>query len=301
VGSASRAGSSGPGDQRFRLAIATCGEVPDLDDEGRLLLTRLRAAGVEAEPAIWDDESVRWDDYDRVLLRSTWDYPRSPESFAAWVAARGRRLINPPEVVLWNISKRYLALLESWGLPIVPTDFIAPGEPVELPGETEFVVKPAVSAGSRGTARYAPDDLDRAHRHVAELLAANREVMIQPYLPSVETAGETAVIMLGGRFSHAMRKGPLLELEQEPESGLFREEEMSRRHAAEDEIELAERVLDRYGAEIRAPTYARIDLLRSAAGAPLILELELIEPSLFLDHHPDAADRLAELLSAADG
>ena len=152
-----------------------------------------------------------------VLLRSTWDYPSSPDSFAAWAAARGGRLINPPAIVRWNISKRYLTLLESWGLPIVPTTFIAPGEPVELPEEAEFVLKPAVSAGSRDTARYAPADLERARRHAAELLAANREVMIQPYLPSVEAAAETAVIMLGGRFSHAMRKGPLLELGEEPE------------------------------------------------------------------------------------
>lgn len=301
MGSASRAGSGAPGDRRLRLAIATCGELSDLDGEGRLLLGRLRAAGVEAEPEVWDDPSVSWDDYDRILLRSTWDYPSSPDSFAAWAAARGGRLINPPEIVRWNISKRYLTLLESWGLPIVPTTFIAPGEPVELPEEAEFVLKPAVSAGSRGTARYAPADLERARRHAAELLAANREVMIQPYLPSVEAAAETAVIMLGGRFSHAMRKGPLLELGEEPESGLFREEEMSRRDAEADEIDVAQRVIDRFAAEVRAPTYARIDLLRSAAGAPLILELELIEPSLFLDHHPEAADRLVELLRAADG
>lgn len=299
--SASRAGNGAPGDRRLRLAIATCGELSELDGEGRLLLRRLRAAGVEAEPEVWDDQAVGWDDYDRVLLRSTWDYPSTPESFAAWVAARGRQLINPPEIVRWNISKRYLTLLESWGLPIVPTAFIAPGEPVELPDEAEFVLKPAVSAGSRGTARYGPGDLDRAHRHAAELLAANREVMVQPYLPSVEAAAETAVIMLGGRFSHAMRKGPLLELGQEPERGLFREEEMSRREAGADEIELAERVIDRLVAEVRAPTYARIDLLRSAGGAPLILELELIEPSLFLDYHPEAADRLVELVRAADG
>ncbi len=301
MGSASRADDGTSGDRRLRLAIATCAELSGLDGEGRLLLGRLRAAGVEAEPEVWDDPSVSWDDYDRVLLRSTWDYPSNPEKFAAWVAAQGGRLINPPEIVRWNISKRYLTLLESWGLPIVPTAFIAPGEPVELPEEAEFVLKPAVSAGSRGTARYAPGDLERARRHAAELLAANREVMIQPYLPSVEAAAETAVIMLGGRFSHAMRKGPLLELGEEPESGLFREEEMSRRDAEADEIDLAQRVIDRFGAEVRAPTYARIDLLRSASGAPLILELELIEPSLFLDYHPEAADRLVELLRAADG
>jgi hypothetical protein len=281
-----------------RLAIATCAELPDLDEEGRLLLARCRAAGLEAEPAVWDEPAVDWDSYDHVLLRSTWDYPARHDSFAAWVGARGRRLINPPEVVRWNISKRYLTVLESWGLPIVPSAFVAPGEPVELPAEAEFVVKPAVSAGSQDTARYTPDDLPRAERQVGELLAAGREVMIQPYLTSVETVAETAVIMLGGHFSHAMRKGPLLELDQEPEKGLFRQEQMSPRDADPDEIELAEKVIGRFSHEVGAPTYARIDLLRSSAGAPLILELELIEPSLFLDHHPDAADRLVELVGA---
>jgi len=283
-----------------RLAIATCAELPDLDGEGRLLLGRLRAAGLEAEPAVWDDPAVTWDGYDRVLLRSTWDYPRAPDSFAAWAAARGRRLINAPEIVSWNISKRYLALLESWGLPIVPTGFIAPGEPVRLPREAEFVVKPAVSAGSRDAARYARGERERARLHVAELLAADREVMVQPYLDSVETAGETAVIVLGGRFSHAMRKGPLLELGEEPERGLFREEQMATREAGPEEIALAQTVIDRFSAEVGPPTYARVDLLRSVTGAPLILELELIEPSLFLDHRPDAADRLVELIAAAD-
>lgn len=287
--------SRGPG----RVAIATCAEVPDLDTEGRHLLERCRRAGIDAEPEVWDDPGVAWEGYDVVLLRSTWDYQYKREAFLAWVEARGNRLINPPGIVEWNISKRYLEVLAGWGFPIVPSQFIAPGERFELPGDGEFVVKPAVSAGSKDTGRYSASERPRASEHVSELLAAGREVLIQPYLASVETAAETALIMLGGSFSHAIRKGPLLELGQEQEGGLFREEETAPREAAPAEIELASELLKRFSTELAPPTYARVDLLRSAGGEPLILELELIEPSLFLDRHPGAANRLIELLSVS--
>ncbi len=296
MGSASR---SGPARGLGRLAIATCAEVPGLDPEGRLLLERCREAGIDAKPEVWDDPRVAWDGYDAVLLRSTWDYQYKPGAFLSWVGARGERLINRPAIVEWNVSKRYLAVLEGWGFPIVPSQLIAPGERFQLPADSEFVVKPAVSVGSKDTGRYGPGERARASEHVGQLLAADREVLIQPYLASVETVAETALIMLGGSFSHAMRKGPMLELGQEQEQGLFREEQMAPREAEPREIELANNLVERFSTEVAPPTYARVDLLRAAGGEPLILELELIEPSLFLDHNPPAADRLIELLSAS--
>lgn len=276
------------------IALATCEEVSGLDDEGRLLLGRLRAAGIGAEPAVWDREAVDWDAYELVLLRSTWDYHLAPERFIAWTRAIGPRLLNPPELVVWNASKRYLHELGEWGLATVPTDFVRPGESFALPGG-EFVVKPATSAGSRDTARYRPGD-PAAREHVAALLADGREAMVQPYLSAVDVSAETALIFLGGEFSHAMRKGPLLELDQEQEQGLFRPEEMSPRRPSPAQLELASATVRAVSERIGEPLYARVDLLDSDEGEPLILELELIEPSLFLDFQPAAAERLVALV-----
>jgi len=286
-------GSDGPAP---RLAIATCAELPELDPEGRLLAAELRNAGIGAEPAIWDDPGLEWASFDRVLLRSTWDYPQKHEAFSDWVRERGSALINAPALVQWNLSKRYLGVLQGWGFPTVPTRFLAPGERPGTGELGEFVVKPAISAGSRDTARYRPDEIERAAGHARSLQEEGREVIVQPYLRSVETEAETAVIVLGGRCSHAMRKAPLLRAGQELEQGLFREEEMENRRARPAQIELAEAIVATVAAEVAAPLYARLDLLDGDDGKPRVLELELIEPSLFIDRDPAGAARLVTLL-----
>ncbi len=289
-----------------RLALATCSQVPDLDDEGRLLAAACGAAGIAAEAAVWDDERVAWDDFDLVLIRSTWDYQTTPRAFRAWSERLGGRLRNAPEIVAWNLSKRYLRVLREWGFPVVPTAFVEPDQGTEtlaaqLPETGEYVLKPAISAGSKDTARYAADragDGERALAHGGELLAAGRTVIVQPFLASVESEAETAVVLLGGEPVHAMRKGPLLELGQGLEPELFREEEMSQREATGEELRLAQALVERFAAEVSMPLYARVDMLRDADGSPTVLELELIEPSLFLDFSPSALGRMVELLEA---
>ena len=183
-----------------RLALATCAEVPELDPEGQLLLGACREAGIEAEAAVWDDEDIDWDGFDLVVIRSTWDYKDKPDEFRAWTGRVGRRLRNSAEIVAWNISKHYLQVLRGWGFPVVPTGFLEPGACHEqiagmLPGEGQYVIKPAVSAGSTDTARYVaaePGDRERALGHAADLLGDGRTVMVQPFLASVETEAETA-------------------------------------------------------------------------------------------------------------
>ena len=292
-----------------RLALATCAEVRDLDPEGKLLLGACREAGIEVEAAIWDDGSVDWDSFDLVVIRSTWDYKDKPAEFRAWTERVGHRLRNSPEIVAWNISKHYLQVLRGWGFPVVPTDFLEPGACREqiagmLPSSGQFVIKPAVSAGSTDTARYVaaePGDRERALGHASDLLDGGRTVMLQPFLASVETEAETAVVLLAGEPVHAIRKGPLLEVGQELEKGLFREEEISLRQAHADELRLAQSIVERFSAEVAAPLYARVDMLRDDAGAPTVLELELIEPSLMLDHSPSSVTRIVELLLAELG
>jgi glutathione synthase/RimK-type ligase-like ATP-grasp enzyme len=281
-----------------RIALASCAEVPELDHEGQLLLDALRDHGAEAGAVVWDSPAA-WEDFDLVVVRGTWDYAERITEFLTWAdhVASVSRLLNPAPVLRWNTDKRYLAHFEAAGIQIVPTQFLAPGEEPEHRFEdVEHVVKPVVSAGSRGTLRLSPHDVDRSRTHAATLLGQDRPVMVQPYLHDVDEHGETALLYLDGSFSHAMRKGPLLTPGMDLVTGLWAEEDMARREPSAAERALADAVLaavpDGLGDGL---LYARVDLLPSAEG-PRLLELELAEPSLFLDHHLPAVDALAEAM-----
>jgi glutathione synthase/RimK-type ligase-like ATP-grasp enzyme len=281
------------------VALVTCAELPDLDPDDRLLRTALQQAGVRASAAIWDDPAVDWSAFDLVLLRNTWDYARRHDEFLAW-AAGVPRLANPADVVAWNTDKRYLRELAAAGVPVVPTTWVAPGDGSAGPTTSwaapttgEWVVKPAVSAGSRDTGRY--DCADAAQRsvaaeHVARLQAANRLVMVQPYLGSVDTYGETALLFLGGEYSHAIRKGPMLRGPDEGAEVLFVAENISARVPTPAEHAVAEATLRAVPGADRL-LYARVDLLDTEQG-PVVIELELTEPSLFFGTAPGSADRL---------
>ena len=282
-----------------RIALASCAELPGLDDEGQLLLAALRERGATAESPVWDDDAVDWAEFDVVVVRGTWDYVPKLPRFLAWAehVAEVGRLLNPAPVLRWNTDKRYLRELEQAGIPIVPTHFLEPGDgPSHEFEDVEHVVKPVVSAGSRDTLRIGAHEVDRAHAHASSLLDAGRAVMVQPYLHEVDEHGETALLHLDGRYSHAVRKGPLLRAGMELVEGLYAEEEMSVREPSAAERELAEAVLAAVpGGLGEGLLYARVDLLPSPDG-PRLLELELTEPSLFLDHHPPSVDALASAI-----
>ena len=282
------------------VALATCAEHPALDDEGRLLLDTLRGLGARAQPEVWDDEPAGgWEQYDLVMLRSTWDYTFSLPRFLAWTRAIGvRRLLNAPDVVAWNADKRYLADLAEAGVATIATEHLASGAPF-TPPPGRFVVKPTVSAGARGAQVFDADRHAQARAHVARLHAAGHNVLVQPYLDAVDgEEGETALVFIDGELSHAMQKGPLLALDVAPIEVGFREEQMSVAAPAPDVVALGRRahalVQERFG----RPLYARVDVLRDADGQPAVLELELIEPSLFLDFAPGSAEALARAILA---
>jgi glutathione synthase/RimK-type ligase-like ATP-grasp enzyme len=248
---------------------------------------------------VWDDPSVDWDGFDLVVVRCTWDYPERRDAFVDW-ARRVPRLANPAEVIAWNTDKRYLAEMAADGLPVVPTAFVAPGEPLAAPPADELVVKPSVSAGARATARYLASERDAIAAHVRRLHAEGRTAMVQPYLGAVDEAGETALLYLGGELSHAIRKGPLLERGKGEPDGLFAEEDIRPRDPSPAELALGERALAAMTARFGALLYARVDLLPSPDG-PVIVEVELTEPSLFLGHAEGAPARLAEAIARAVG
>jgi hypothetical protein len=283
------------------IALATCASFPDLDADDRLLLDALRARGVHAVPAVWDDPSVDWARFALTVIRSTWNYVERRQDFLAWAAAVPR-LANPEPVLRWNTDKRYLADLEEAGVATVPTLFVEPDQDVVvgLP-HAGLVVKPAVSAGSRDTERHRA--IRPALEHVAALGDAGRVAMVQPYLEAVDRHGETALIHVDGAFSHAARKGAMLTGDRVAAGGgLFQAERIEPAEPTAGERAAADAVLavvaDRFGAP---PLYARVDLLPGPDGAPMVLEVELTEPSLFLAHAPGAPQRLAEAIASRVG
>ncbi|MDM7832599.1 ATP-grasp domain-containing protein [Cellulomonas edaphi] len=298
-----------------RLALATCAELPDLDPDDVPLRDALLERGVATDVVVWDDPTVDWGTYQHVIIRSTWDYTGRPTQFADWThrVERTSTLLNPATVVGWNIDKTYLRDLEKAGLPIVPTIWLDPERNFDsraihtrFPAFGDFVVKPTVSAGSRDTGRYQADvttSRSLAIMHAKNLLGVGRRVMIQRYLGQVDTVGETGLVYFDGQFSHAVRKGAILDGPfRADDTELYAREEMSPREPSDAELEVADRVvaaLPQLAPGVDKPLlYARVDLIPDNDGNPVVLELELTEPSLFFTHAPGSLERFADAVVA---
>jgi hypothetical protein len=285
----------------MRVALVSARGARDLDEDLPPLVAAFDAAGARAQVTVWDDAQVDWASFDAALLRSAWDYTERIGEFLVWVerTAAVTQLLNPTPVVRWNSDKHYLRDLERLGVPIVASEFI---EPDMDPGAQlarflgrydcpELVVKPAVGAGSRDARRHARAAHAQILGHVRPLLAAGRSVLVQPYLPSVDRSGETSLVYIGGEFSHAFRKGPLLPLGADSTDALFATEEITARVPGSDELAVGAQILA--GIAFKDLLYARIDLIRGAQAEPRVLELELTEPSLYFQHGAGSAAKLA--------
>ncbi|HEX6756576.1 MAG TPA: hypothetical protein VF109_11620 [Mycobacteriales bacterium] len=292
----------GPARALPRVALATCRDLPAGDEDSAVLLAACASVGLDAEWRVWDDTAVDWSSYDLVVIRSTWDYVPRRDDFAAW-ATSVPRLANPAEVVDWNTDKVYLRGLGAAGVPVVPTRWLEPGAGVPddlFEGTAEIVVKPTISAGGRDTGRYGTVDAARAAGHADQLLAAGRRVMVQPYLSGIDEVGETAVMHVGGAYSHTVGKGALLRPgDAGAVEGLWRPEEISPREPTDLERELAALALAAVPGGADRLLYGRVDLLPGMDGEPVVIEVEVTEPSLFLTTVPAAADRLAAAIRAA--
>lgn len=265
------------------------------------------AAGVDGRFVSWTDRSVEWAAYDLAVLRSPWDYVPRLGEFLAWLASLERvtTVANAPAIVRWNLDKRYLAELASAGVPVVPTAYAAPSDRSDTGAlarlvatsaatstSGEVVVKPAISAGSRRTGRFEGQD-PAAVELAASIVAAGDTAMVQPALASVARQGETALVCIDGELSHAVRKGPILDLGGALLGGEYTEHiSPTRASAAQHAVAVA--VLDavraRFG-DAGDLLYARIDVVDDDQGRPVLLEAELFEPSLFVDAAPGAAER----------
>ena len=283
-------------DRRPHIGVATCGLAPDLDEDGPLLLGALEAAGARPSVAVWDDDAVDWASFDAVLVRSTWDYPLRRSEFLTW-SRRCRRTTNPADVLAWNTDKRYLDDLSRAGVATVPTVFVDPGSSVPRGfGTGDVVVKPAVSGSAADTGRFRGPDDPAAAGLIATLHEQGRTAMVQPYLAGIDTDGETSLVFLGGRFSHAVRREPLLG-GNGVRGPVVVADVLATVRAVEPtaaQLALAGRTLEAVPGGPERLGYARVDVIPGPDG-PVLLELEATDCFLFLSFASAAARlRMAE-------
>jgi glutathione synthase/RimK-type ligase-like ATP-grasp enzyme len=276
-----------------RIAIASCTgyEAHKADEE--LLREALRERGCEAASVPWDEPGADWGGFDLCLVKSTWDYNRRHEEFLAWArrVEAVTTLRNPADLIAWNSEKTYLRELGTRGVRTVPTVWVSRASEARLrevlatEGWERAVVKPTVDLGAENLHRVRADDEGEAA--LAEVLGRH-DAMVQPFLPSLEEHGETSLIYIAGELTHAVRKRPA--------EGDFRVQSIwggttERAEPEAAQVELAQRALAQLD---EAPLYARVDVVTDLTGEPCLIELELIEPNLYLGTHPTAAGTLAD-------
>lgn len=277
-----------------RIAIATCTGYADLKVDDELLAEALRKRDCEAVSVAWDDPAVDWGRFDLCLVKSTWDYHEKHGEFLDWArqVEAVSALRNPAETIAWNSDKNYLRELGMRGVRTIPTIWVGRDTKIDLEqvladhGWEQAVVKPVVDLGAKNL-RRARTGWDDAQAALASVLERH-DAMVQPFLPSLEEQGETSLIYVGGELTHAVRKRPA--------PGDFRVQSIwggtsERTEPVAAQVELAEQALAQLAA---SPLYARVDLVDDLDGEPCLIELELIEPNLYLDGHPPAAAQLAD-------
>ena len=281
------------------VAIATCRALPEPDADEPYYVPALERAGLSARLLAWDDPDAPFHEARLVVLRSTWNYIHDLAAFLAWVDRVGPRLHNPPAVVRWNVHKRYLVQLAEDGVATVPTVLLEHGQHATLAdtldarGWHDVVVKPAVSAGSFQTRRLTRAALSATDEAWLAELLATRDMLVQPFVASVDGYGERSLITLDGEVSHAIRKSPRFFDGAEAVS-------TTALPVADDERALAHAALTAGLRLIGHPgplAYGRVDMARDAHGVPQVMELELVEPSLFFRQHPPAAEAWARALA----
>lgn len=296
-----------------RIAIVTTDPAwyspVDPDRDTAPLLDALHRRGARAEAVVWHDEGVDWAAFDVAVVRSTWDYAERPGDVEPWLdrAGRGTRLLNEPELIRWNLDKRYLAQLAEAGIAVVPTTYHL--DPDHLPDalaahgayaacdlDAHVVVKPAIGAASRLTGLFRADDpaaLALAHA----VLAEGNTVMLQPEVPELSAGAEKALYLVDGEVTHAIAKGALLARGGGLLGGVYEERPVVV-EANDGERAFAREVLSAVGrvTGVATPLYARIDMVDSAAHGLVLLEAELFEPALNLHLVPHVTELVADAI-----
>lgn len=279
----------------MKIAFVTQSKHPEMEDDDRPLAAALAKRGAVVLSAAWDDPDFAFDRVDLALLRSPWDYYRRFDEFLTWLSKVEKQtsLVNPADIVRWNAHKRYMLDLASKGVRVVPSAVVARGESTSLADLCDrrewktVVLKPAVSADSWETIRVEPERYAEGQTYL-DRHCPDRDIMVQPFVKDVDEGGEQCLIFFGGRYSHAVMKNSAFKGGRHvgPEGRLI--------EPGQDAVRMAHDVLVLAG--VSEIPYARVDIARDEAGAPLLLELELFEPTLFFKEKTGSEETLAHIL-----
>jgi len=284
-------------EERFSVAVAPEGDwyLVNILLDDRLLAEALARRGLSAARVDWADPAVDWSRFRCAVFRTTWNYFKRFDEFMAWLGRveRVTSLCNTPEIIRWNVDKHYFTDLEARGIPVVPSRFVEAGSDVrlvDLLGETgwrDAIVKPCVSGGAYHTYRVNAENVAEVEAIVAPLFR-KQAFMVQPFQDVIVESGEDTLMVLNGHYTHAVRKVV--------KAGDFRVQDdfggsVHDLEPTREQMELAERAM---AACSPAPAYGRVDMVRGNDGRFAVMELELIEPELWLRHHPPAADAMAD-------
>lgn len=285
------------------VALVSCAEARHRDIDLDPIVRALGDRGVVAPIVDWDDLEQDWSQFSAAVIRSPWDYHKRYDEFLPWAqrVSTETQLLNNADVIEWNTDKLYLREMIAADIPTIPTQFIEQvsdiNDIVELL-EHDIVVKPTVSAGSNNTERHVHVP-QAARSHIESVLQMGKKVMVQPYQKFIDEQGETGLVYFNGELSHAFRKGPILSGVEKQTNGLFVVEDISPRRATREERELGDQVIDfihnTFGTHM---LYARVDVVRGSGGYPVLMELEMTEPSFFFHTSPDSAARFASAVLA---
>jgi glutathione synthase/RimK-type ligase-like ATP-grasp enzyme len=265
--------------------------------EDGYVMAALRESGLRVIRVDWSRPDFDWSSTRLAVFRTTWDYFNRYAEFDAWLERvhTQTRLLNPYQLVRWNLNKRYLLDLQDRGVPIVPTQYVPCGDAFRLTEALahwqvpEIIIKPCIAGTARHTYRVTPDNLSQ-HQLIFDGLIAEEDMLVQPFLPSVLERGEVSVLVFNGQCSHAVLK--------RAQKGDFRVQDDFGGTVHAHEMTDAERdlALQAVSACTPAPAYARVDMMYDCTGQPVIGELEMIEPELFFRFRPEAAVDLAEAI-----
>ena len=279
------------------VCFVTCATWPGVSESDGFVARALERHGATVTPLAWNDAAARFDGFDAVVFRSNWDYHHAPDAFLVWLArweSAGVRFWNPPRLIRWNLSKRYLGDLERAGIPVVPTAYLDGNDPGALPallsdrGWGTAVVKPVLSASAHDTVLVGPGEAGT----VGETVAAGgirTPVMVQPFIEEIRSRGEWSLVFIDGSFTHAALKRPAAgEFRVQPRFGGSSAAE----RPGADLIAAARRALEALPVP---PLYARVDGVETARGF-VVMEVEAHEPGLFFSLAPEAAEAFAEAI-----
>ena len=279
-----------------KVALVSCAEARDYDTDLPLLVRAFGDRGIVTDIVDWDNADIAWSSYRAAIVRSPWDYHRRYSEFLEWLdnASTQTTVFNSADIIKWNTDKVYLQEMIDANIPVIPTTYVHGAEDLVLANDLikgDVVVKPTISAGSNNTERHVNVPASAA-AHITQLVDRGMVAMVQPYQRFIDERGETGMLYFNGEYSHAFRKGAILATGDNAKNGLYTEEDIGPRDASREERELGDDVIDfvteKYG---RAPLYARVDVVRGSGGYPVLMELEMAEPSLYLHTSRDSATR----------